>query len=353
MRLAIHGTPGSFSERWIELCRERGIDHEIVDCFHDGIIPQLLRCDALLWHWRHDDARAVQAARQIILSVEAAGLVVFPNSATCWHFDDKVGQKYLLEAKRAPLVPTHVFYDRETAMQWIADAKFPKVFKLTTGASSSNVRLVESRSQAEALCDQAFGEGFVSAPTYFADAKRKLGSIDSAAAFLGKLRRAPQSIRRSHRTRRSLHRQRGYIYFQDFVPDNDHDTRVTVIGNRAFGFTRGVRDGDFRASGSGRLDLDPAGVDRRCVEIAFDVAGRIGAQSLAFDFVVDPEGNPLIVEISYGYLAGVVHDCPGHWDREGNWHEGQVWPQDAILDDLLNSMDAGKPRAARHDPART
>ena len=40
--------------------------------------------------------------------------------------------------------------------------------------------------------------------------------------------------------------RRGYVYFQDFIPDNQFDTRVTVIGNRAFAFIRKVRPGDFR-----------------------------------------------------------------------------------------------------------
>ena len=28
-------------------------------------------------------------------------------------------------------------------------------------------------------------------------------------------------------------REKEYIYFQDFIPGNDYDTRVTIIGDRA------------------------------------------------------------------------------------------------------------------------
>ena len=47
------------------------------------------------------------------------------------------------------------------------------------------------------------------------------------------------------------------------------------------------------------------------------------------------DGSPFIVEISYAYLADVVHDCPGHWNVDMQWQEGHVWPQDAVLDDLI------------------
>lgn len=43
--------------------------------------------------------------------------------------------------------------------------------------------------------------------------------------------------------------ERGYAYFQDFIPNNDSDTRVVVIGGKfAAAEKRMVRKDDFRAS---------------------------------------------------------------------------------------------------------
>jgi len=133
-------------------------------------------------------------------------------------------------------------------------------------------------------------------------------------------------------------RQRDYIYFQEFLPGNAFDTRITVVGNRAFGFQRANRPNDFRASGSGKLVYDPAKVDKRCLAVAFEVADRIKSHSVAFDFLFSPQGHPMIGEISYCYMPQAIHACPGHWDSSLRWHEGHVWPQDAILDDLLLSV---------------
>ena len=54
--------------------------------------------------------------------------------------------------------------------------------------------------------------------------------------------------------------QRDYLLVQEFLPGNGFDTRITVIGNRAFGFRRFNRPDDFRASGSGRIDWNPAAI---------------------------------------------------------------------------------------------
>ena len=48
--------------------------------------------------------------------------------------------------------------------------------------------------------------------------------------------------------------------------------------------------------------------------------------------------RPVILEVSYAYMASAVYACTGHWDPRMNWHEGHVWPQDAILADILENM---------------
>src|SRR5690606_9843799 len=70
-------------------------------------------------------------------------------------------------------------------------------------------------------------------------------------------------------------KERGYVYFQEFVGGNDSDIRVVVIGGRAFAIRRMVRKNDFRASGSGRILYDPAIIPLSAVAMAFELAGRM------------------------------------------------------------------------------
>ena len=98
VKLAIHHIKNSFSERWIEYCQQNEIPYKLVDCTKSDIIQQMSDCDGLMWHWGHSDYRFQLFARQLTLALEKAGKKVFPNSDSCWHFDDKVGQKYLFES---------------------------------------------------------------------------------------------------------------------------------------------------------------------------------------------------------------------------------------------------------------
>ena len=203
VQLAIHASEGSFSERWMAYCDEHKIPYRLVNCLDSDIIAQLASVDALLWHWRYPDPHAQLMARQVIMAAEAMGVAVFPSTATCWHYDDKVGQKYLLEAVGAPLVPTYVFYDLGEALQWIDGAVFPKVFKLRIGAGSLNVRLVRHAQEARTLARQAFAGGFRPVASYQQDA-RNVGVTPASSAtssalssgYPGRWQRSDGSTRR-------------------------------------------------------------------------------------------------------------------------------------------------------------
>jgi glutathione synthase/RimK-type ligase-like ATP-grasp enzyme len=337
IKIAIHDRPGYFFDRWIEYCDDRNIRYKLVNCLDTHILSELKDCQILLWHWLQDNTDYL-VARDIIKAAEQMGLAVFPNTNTCWSFDNKVAQKYLLESINAPLVPSYVFFDKDSSLEWLQTTELPKVFKLTRGAGARNVKLVKSLSEGKALVKKAFGAGFKPVSGHTAETLYRLRSKRQSTDWLGKIRRLPQSLYRIYMSNKSLGRERGYVYFQDFIPNNTFDTRMTVIGDRVFGFTRNVRPNDFRASGSGSIDYSLERIRPDCVKIAFEVAQRLGCQSIAFDFVLTTDLRPLIVEISYGYIPQAVYDCPGHWDSDLNWQNGHLWPQDAIIDDLLNSL---------------
>ena len=335
--IAIHHRPSSFSDRWVEYCRRHDVPFTLVDCYSTDIVQQVRGCKGLMWHWDQQDYKAVLFARQLTYSLEAMGLTVFPDSHTCWHFDDKIGQKYLLEAINAPLVPSYVFYEEQQALEWIAGATFPKVFKLRVGSGSSNVQLVRSRQHAYTLCARAFGSGFKPVASYFSDYTSKRSRVKSPALLATKLWRLPRSLLRIRAANKLMNRERGYVYFQDFLQDNLFDTRVIVTGDKAFGMRRYVRRNDFRASGSGLIDYSREVIDIRCVSNAFLLSDRLRTQSLACDYLFQ-ENELRLIEISYGYVPRVYDKCVGYWDREMGWHEGPITGEDLIMEMFLERL---------------
>jgi len=335
--IAIHHQQGSFSDRWIEYCQHQQVPYVVVDCYSSDILEQLRQASALLWHIGYGGIAAdMLMGRHVLNASELMGLVAFPNWATQWHFDDKVAQKYLLEAIGAPLVPSYVFFDLDTTLSWINKTKFPKVFKLRCGSGSRNVQLVNSPNEARRLAQKAFREGYKPSGSILnyinaykvVKARRDRRLWDFMRSIPGKVHRR---LSRNY----LLGRERGYIYFQEFMPDNNHDTRITVIGRRAFGFIRQVRPGDFRASGGGGIVYDQDAISPDCIRTAFRVAHQLKAQSMAFDFVNDVSGEARIVEVSYGYASKPVFDCGGFWDPDLIWHDKPMWPEHAILEDVL------------------
>lgn len=343
--IAIHTKSGSFAPEWIAYCRENEIPYREVDCSASDIMQQLRGCRALLWHWPHHDYSAQLFARQLVASVEEMGVNVFPSTATCWHYDDKVGQKYLLEAIGAPLIPTHVFYDRATALEWVEKTAFPKVWKLRGGAGAQNVQLVKTRQAARKIVKKSFGAGWKT--SRFHPLQERIWHFRrdrSLRSFVNIGRGIVRAIL-PHPNNNITVPQKGYVYFQDFAPDNDCDIRVVVIGSRAYAFKRMVREGDFRASGSGAIVYDRAEIPIECVRIAFDVTASLRSQSCAFDFVRIAE-KWFVVEISYAFTAHLYNACPGYWDRTLAWHAAPVTPERFMLEDLLEAVGMGK---AQHD----
>ena len=99
MKVGICHKQGSFSDTWIKYCQEHGISYQLVDAYRYDIIDQLKGCNVFMWHFAHHDYRDMLMARPLLNAVEKMGIRVFPDYETNWHFDDKIGEQYLLEAR--------------------------------------------------------------------------------------------------------------------------------------------------------------------------------------------------------------------------------------------------------------
>ncbi len=336
MKLAIHHNNESFSKYWINYCIENNINYKVVNCYNNDIIDQLKDCDALMWHHHHQNPKDLIFAKQLLFALEAAGKIVFPDFTTGWHFDDKLAQKYLFESINAPLAPTWVFYDKKEALKWVETTSFPKVFKLRAGSGSKNVYLVCSSSEAKRLIKKSFGRGM---PVY--DPIRSLrerwrvyqkGETKINALFKGIARffvKPPYAKLQG--------REKGFVYFQEFIPDNIYDIRIKYVNNRCFALRRKVRDGDFRASGSGEMDYDLEKIPLSALRIAFDIASKLKLQSAAFDFVMHNE-EPKIIEISYGFGYEEVQFSNGYWNENLEYIPGSFNPFAWMVESVLSKL---------------
>jgi len=344
MKIAVHWTGKldkySYSHRWVEYLQSIGINVLKIDLKRNDVIERLAGCDGVMWHWYHipDDK---QAAPKILDAIESTlGLEVFPDYPTRWHYDEKLAQHYLLNALDAPRIKSWVFWHYEEAIQFLKSAAFPLVFKLSVGAASANVIKVDSYQEAKFYVDKTFKRVFF--PYSLNEFEFDWHRVN-LHYLKGVLKRAwyamPYILKNEYPPIPEYYLiQKNYAYFQEFCANNSHDIRITVIGNRAFGFTRANRKDDFRASGSGSVNYDLSLIPIEAVKLAFDITKQMQAQSMAFDIMYDNDRKLVINEVTYCFVASAVYEAPGHWDADLTWHEGHLYPQDAQAEDLIRRI---------------
>jgi hypothetical protein len=225
---------------------------------------------------------------------------------------------------------TWLFWQLEDAIAFCRSATYPLVMKLNGGIQSNGVQLLRNVDEAIYWARRMFSIG---AASFDQKSRMKL-------ALAGQI----QGLRLLAGGSLPMGLERRYFYVQEFLTDNPFDTRITVIGDRAFGFRRFNRPDDFRASGSGRFHWDPEEIDTGFVRLAFRLAQSLGTQSVGFDFLYR-YGEPIVVETTFAYASWCVQTCPGHWKLRGDpiagellWRDGQMRPEDAIFEDFLAEL---------------
>lgn len=337
MKIAIHHSKGSYSKSWIAYCEKNNIPFKIVDCYDSNIIDNLADCDALMWHHSHSNPKDVLFAKELLYSVEAAGKLVYPDSKSTWHFDDKLGQKYLLEAMGLPLVPAYAFYSKKDALSWIKNAEFPVVFKLRGGAGGRNVRLIKSKGHARRIIKMAFGSG-IRQYDAIGGIKDKIRRYRLGLSPFIEVIKAFLHLTYPIRLEKSKGREKGYVLFQKFIPGCDSDIRVQMVGDRSWAMIRKVRENDFRASGSGDIDFDMSKVPTDAIAFSLQVARKLGMQSLAID-LLPYNGSYGIVEISYAFGIDEEELEFGYCDGNLVYHPGHINPFGWMIDDIMERFN--------------
>lgn len=314
-----------------------------IDRFDSNLVKELIDCDGFIWRFFHAPGSRLHAKRLLFAIEHGIDIPVFPDWKTAWHYDDKIAQTYLLQAAKIPIPETNIFWKRDNAIAFCRGTKYPIVLKLTTGASAQNVILIKNYSEAEIWIAKLFGAGLfnLSVPKRISRLNLLKRMKDCIGVLWGGEHPNPGFW---------FDLQKNYFYAQEFLPDNSFDTRITVIGNRAFAFRRFNREGDFRASGSGKIDCSPEKIDLDYVRLAFRLQKRLSVQSVAIDGLYK-NSRPVIVETSFAYASKAVHDCPGHWKLQGKpnngklkWVEGHTWPEKIIMNNFISKILEKKKR---------
>ncbi len=345
MKVGIHldryNILSKYTKVYFDILAYNSIEAIPLSTWDKDFFQKIKTVDYFIYRWYHYDYDRQMALTIIPIVENELQIPCFPNLATCWHFDDKIKQYYVSVAQNLPMTESYVFWNKKDAKAWIDDATFPVIFKLKGGAGSQNVSLIKKKSQAIRLTKRLFGSGikemslFDSGSTSFKDFNiyKKIKNL----AWHLKMRSKGQPVETNYTP------QKNYILFQKYLPNNQFDTRITIIGNRAFAFRRFNRKNDFRSSGSGMIDYNKEEISLEHVKTAFTVSKKMKFQCMAYDFLYNENGGSEFCEMCYTFVDKAVYKCNGYWDDSLNWHEGHYWPQFCQLQDLLQMPELKQP----------
>jgi glutathione synthase/RimK-type ligase-like ATP-grasp enzyme len=339
MKIAIQNRAGSFSERWIEYCKNKNINYIIVNCYSNQIIEILKKENIthLMWHINHASSKDLMLFPYVMNSADKIGIKTFPNFETRWHFDDKIAQKYLFESISAPYIESHVSYSKATAFSFLNETELPIVAKLKRGAGSTNVKLIKTKEEATDYVNTLFDKGILSSSKPLENINQKIRIAKKIKNPIQLIKKTIGFLKRNKSERKLSLPEIGYVYFQKFMKNNSHDTRIIVVGDMAFGIVRYNSKNDFRASGSGKIGYDITKINIEMVKISFEITKKIGAQCLAFDFVYDQNNEPRIIEACFGFSIKAYDNCPGYWNDKLEFVEEKFNPQEVMISNFISN----------------
>lgn len=246
----------------------------------------------------HPQVRLLHKRTMAIMAVNPE-LTLIPDYRASVLYDDKLEQARQLSRW---MPRTRVFYSPSPARAHLMKCEFPFISKTSEGASSHNVRFIETQDQAKNEIRLAFSDIGI----------------------------------KSHYGQQ----QRGYLLWQDFVAGNAGDVRVIAIGSKRLILRRGNRPDRPMASGSGRLDPVRGALDRDtelCLTAADNFFAAENMKWCGIDLVKDTQGKWYVLESTVGWTMHGYYECE-FYDAD---HKPAGIMGDKVWDVLLDEIEAG------------
>jgi len=288
-----------FVQGYINSCEDLGVDYEIVDFLDENWIENIkaAKIDGVLVRIKGNipEQKAMFDERLSIIN-DDLGIPIYPSRKELYLYENKRMYAYWLKAHNLPHAPTHIFYDKKRALEFINSAQYPLVFKTNGGASSSGVEIIKSRWRARLYVHQIFG---------LIDPRLSLGKV-----HFGKMSVFPAP--------KFGMSQKHYVIIQDYIPIK-WEWRIIKIRETYSGHQKLLK-GQF-ASGS-----DLVGWVEPPKELLFMVKSicEIGNfDSMAIDFLESLDGKFFINEMqslfgSFLPYQMKINEIPGRFTFQNN-----------------------------------
>lgn len=135
----------------------------------------------------------------------------------------------------------------------------------------------------------------------------------------------------------------GKVVVQDFIPELKHDWKVLVFGNKAFALKRFVRNGDFRASGSGKFDFDEI-ASEELIKFSISIREKLNVPFVSLD-VAEGKNKFSIIEYQAVHFGLVTcYKAKHYYQVDGESFSlipltSNVVVEDVFVDSVIKFLD--------------
>lgn len=220
---------------------------------------------------------------------------IFPSLDEILIYENKRYLASWLKAKNLPHPVSQIFYDKNEALQFCEDRKFPIVAKTNIGASGSGVRILKNYSSAVQYINDTFSDK---------GAPQRTGPNLEKGDYLSRLWfmiQNPDKLKQKLKIykSRSEGKQKGFVFFQEFIA-HTFEWRIVRIGESFFAHKKLLKG--EKASGSLLK-----GYDNPPLEL-FDFAKKITDENQFYSQALD------VFESPNGYLINEMQCIFGQSD---------------------------------------
>lgn len=279
------------AEMFRRACDALGIHHKIIDIDGSSFLEEIREFSPQVCFVRPSHDSAQQRTRHLeriqgLSNLE--GMVLYPSLRELSFYESKLSLAYFLQANNIPHPPTWSFLYKHEALEFVATADLPLVFKITSGSGASGVEFVRTIKEARDLINLVFDRVYYNRQ-----------AIDPRTGDYG------------------------YMLLQQFVP-NSREFRIIKIGNRWFGHEKHkMADQEFFSGSGHNLWTAPP---KDLLDFCHGLATRYGFMAMCFDIFATSTGEYLVNELqtwfgSFSDSQMYIDSVPGAYVRseEGEW----------------------------------
>jgi hypothetical protein len=272
--LGIFREPRHYHANFVAACRQMSISYKLLDLMGPDWVRTVreANCDAYLV-WPPSSRRVWKELydERLKVMVDDWGMTIFPTYDELWLWESKRRMRDWTAAHGLPMPATHIFYNRDEALEFAEKVELPIISKTDHGDCSRGVRILRTRRDAVNLVRRAFGRGI------------------------------------SFRERSSGEKEAGFILFQEFIPDAT-EWRMIRVDESYFGHMK-KKIGDFHSGSHTALEGEPP---RELLDLTRHITDIKGFKSMALDILLSRDGRPHVTELQtiWGYTGDAKGQCP-------------------------------------------